>query len=139
MGLLTQCSANRCLYIRLRVFHVRSGHRETLMVLHTLQAIKVNTCTNGQWQKKPPKFPTNRPNRPPNLHSKRLFSPLLGQNFRKFVIFREGGWGVSLGSAQSWFPKLTKLWSHEPVLPQQPPFTCKTLQTNLHQVESNKN
>jgi hypothetical protein len=58
-----------------------------------------------QWQKftfsgggaKPPKFPTKLSNfrkpppPPPFALEKAVFSPLSGQNFRKFVIFREGG------------------------------------------------
>ena len=46
---------------------------------------------------KPPKFPTKLSNfrqpPPPFALEKAVFSPLLGQNFRKFVIFREGGGG----------------------------------------------
>jgi hypothetical protein len=41
----------------------------------------------------PPKFPTKLSNfrqTPPFALEKAVFSPLLGQNFRKFVIFREG-------------------------------------------------
>ena len=43
---------------------------------------------------KPPKCPTKLSNfrqTPPFALEKAVFSPLLGQNFRKFVIFREGG------------------------------------------------
>jgi hypothetical protein len=43
---------------------------------------------------KPSKFPTKLSNfrqTPPFALEKAVFSPLLGQNFRKFVIFHEGG------------------------------------------------
>jgi hypothetical protein len=43
---------------------------------------------------KPPKFPTKLSNfrqTPPFALEKAVFSPLLGQNFRKFVISGEGG------------------------------------------------
>ena len=58
-----------------------------------------------QWRKftffggpggKPPKFPTKLSNfrqTPLFALEKAVFSPLLGQNFRKFIIFREGGGG----------------------------------------------
>ena len=50
----------------------------------------------GQWRKftfsgggaKPPKFPTYPP---PFALEKTVFSPLLDQNFRKFINFPEGG------------------------------------------------
>jgi hypothetical protein len=47
---------------------------------------------------KPPKFPTKLSNfrqTPQFALEKAVFSPLLGQNFRKFVIFREGGGAVA--------------------------------------------
>ena len=47
---------------------------------------------------KPSKFPTELLNfrqtpPPPFALEKAVFSPLIGQNFRKFVIFHEGGGG----------------------------------------------
>jgi hypothetical protein len=44
----------------------------------------------------PSKFPTKPSNfqqTPPFVLEKVVFSPLIGQNFRKFVIFHEGGGG----------------------------------------------
>jgi hypothetical protein len=44
----------------------------------------------------PSKFPTKLSNfrqTPPFALEKAVFSPLIGQNFRKFVIFHEGGGG----------------------------------------------
>ena len=51
-----------------------------------------------RWGAKPPKFPTKLSNfrhtPPPFALEKTVFSPLLDQNFRKFVNFPEGGgWG----------------------------------------------
>jgi hypothetical protein len=45
---------------------------------------------------KPSKFPTKLSNfrqPPPFALEKAVFSPLIGQNFQKFVIFHEGGGG----------------------------------------------
>jgi hypothetical protein len=53
---------------------------------------------------KPPKFPTTPP--PPFALEKAVFSSLLGQDFQKFVIFREGGGG---GGGQSSPPRRTKI------------------------------
>jgi hypothetical protein len=59
---------------------------------------------------KPPKFPTKlsnfrqTPPPPPFALEKAVFSPLLGQNFRKFVIFREGGGGGAVAP-----PRPTKI------------------------------
>ena len=47
-----------------------------------------------RWGAKPSKFPTKLSNfrqTPPFALEKAVFSPLIGQNFRKFVIFHEGG------------------------------------------------
>jgi hypothetical protein len=57
----------------------------------------------GLGQDKPRPFPTNPA---PFAFEKAVFSPLLGQNFRQFVIFREGGGGRSLPPAPRRFPPL---------------------------------
>jgi hypothetical protein len=65
---------------------------------------ETNSGIPNQWRKftfsgggaKPPKFPTKLSNfrqTPPFALEKAVFSPLLGQNFRKFVIFVKGGGG----------------------------------------------
>jgi hypothetical protein len=72
--------------------------------LLTLCACSVTSGGNSLFRwwggAKTPKFPTKlsnfrQPPPPPPQFAleKAVFSPLLGQNFRKFVIFREGGGG----------------------------------------------
>jgi hypothetical protein len=61
---------------------------------------------------KPPKFPTKLSNfrqTPPFALEKAVFSPLSGQNFRKFVIFREWGGGGGRTPVPPRFPPLA-LW-----------------------------
>ena len=51
----------------------------------------------SRWGAKPSKFPTKlsnfRQTPPPFALEKAVFSPLIGQNFQKFIIFHEGGGG----------------------------------------------
>jgi hypothetical protein len=68
-----------------------------------------------RWGAEPSKFPTKLSNfrqTPPFALEKAVFSPLIGQNFQKFVIFHEGGGGGGGGVAAPWPPKISATALH---------------------------